>query len=211
MAKQRPEASRPKQARALKTEQTLLDALEKLLAQKSFADVTVSELALEAGVTTGAIYRRFVDKEDVLRAACQRFIERPQMHDVDFADDLTDQQLLHEYFRGLMSYMLRNAHIMRAANYLNDIESFDHMNTARAASADWLAARIRTSNLSTKELDKRCRFVLRIATATFRDTFLTGRGATLSEAETRSKFEDKLDRLCQNLATMACSYLETAD
>jgi len=139
MAKQRPEASRPKQARALKTEQTLLDALEKLLAQKSFADVTVSELALEAGVTTGAIYRRFVDKEDVLRAACQRFIERPQMHDVDFAEHLTDKQLLHEYFRGLMSYMLRNAHIMRAANYLNDIESFDHMNTARAASADWLA------------------------------------------------------------------------
>ena len=115
---------KPKQARAIKTEQALLDAFERLLAEKPFGTLTVSELARTAGVTTGAIYRRFADKEDVLRAAFHRFMERTEMHDTDFPASLSEHQLLESYFEDLMQFTLANIHLMRAANSLNDIESF---------------------------------------------------------------------------------------
>ena len=91
-----PTNQRPKQARSLRTEQALLDALEALLSRKSFVDLTVSELAREAGLTTGAIYRRFKDKEDVLRAAFQRFYEssrvRTLTNETDFPAAMSDRQ-----------------------------------------------------------------------------------------------------------------------
>lgn len=64
----------PVQERSQKTEQNLLDALEKLLVKKSITDLTVAEIAAEAGVTTGAIYRRFKDKQHLLQSAFIRFL-----------------------------------------------------------------------------------------------------------------------------------------
>ncbi len=199
---------KPKQARSVKTEQKLLDALEKLLANKSFTDLTVAELAREAGVTTGAIYRRFVDKEDVLRSAFQRFIhDRMLMYDFVYPAELSDRELLRNYFSNLMQFTLNNVHIMRAANHLNDIEAFDHMTQARADTAEWLAGRIRSSNLQPDELRNRCRFVLRVVTATFRDTFVSGRGAVDAQNDNPAKVHPRLERLCDRLADMASSYL----
>ena len=65
----------PVQDRSKKTQQALLDALERLLAEKTINELTVAQIAAEAGVTTGAIYRRFKDKKDLLHAAFDRFLE----------------------------------------------------------------------------------------------------------------------------------------
>jgi len=94
---------KPKQARSINTEQRLIDALETLLASRDFSDLTVTELASEAGLTTGAIYRRFEDKEDLLRTAFHRFVEeRTELYSPAFADDLSDYELLKAYFRNVM-------------------------------------------------------------------------------------------------------------
>lgn len=202
---------RPKQARSLKTEQALLDALEALLVQKSFGDLTVSELAREADLTTGAIYRRFKDKEDVLRGAFQRFYERSQFRiettGEDFPEGMTDRQILEKYFSDLMHFTLDHIHLMRAANHLNDPSSFQLMTEARTLSADWLASRLKSSNLPLAELKHRTRFVLRIATATFRDTFLAGTGAVTEKIRYISDHEADLENLTQNLVDMARDYL----
>ncbi|MGD1933787.1 MAG: TetR/AcrR family transcriptional regulator [Candidatus Phaeomarinobacter sp.] len=201
---------KPKQARAIKTEQALLDALERILARKSFTELTVSELAREAGVTTGAIYRRFTDKEDVLRTAFQRFTERPRMHDTDYPSSMSDRQVLERYFDDLMRFTLSNIPLMRATNTLNDLQSFDQMTHARAASAEWLAGRIQSSHLEEDELKRRCQFVVRIATATFRDTFLSGRGVADSETHDGNSHDRALERLSIDLAELAEGYLSLA-
>lgn len=198
---------RPKQERAKKTEQALLDALERLLATKSFADLTVSELAREADLTTGAIYRRFADKNDVLRAAFQRFLDRTEMHDAEYPASLSDHEVLARYLGELMEFTIENIHLMRAANGLGDLSAFDQMNEARSQSASWLAKRLQTSSLSRDELLKRCRFVLRVVTATYRDTFLSGRAAIGSRADYKREHQSELDGLIEDMTKLARSYL----
>jgi len=201
----------PKQSRSIATERKLLDALVKLLAQKSFNDLTVAELAEEAGVTTGAIYRRFADKEDVLQTAFERLIaERTGLYNSTYPEDLSDRDLLKAYFKNLMEFVIGNAALMRAANGLNNQESFEHLVRARAETAKWMSNRIRNSPLPDRAKEDRVRMVLRVVTATFRDTFLSGRASAAIENDgaERSEHERRLDRLCSNLADMASSYLE---
>ena len=198
---------KPKQARSIKTEQALLDALERLLVEKPFGDLTVSELAREAGLTTGAIYRRFADKNDVLRAAFQRFLDRTETHDAEYPMELSDDEVLARYFTELMEFTMANIHLMRAANNLNDLSAFDQMTGARSVSAGWLASRLRTSSLSDDELLKRCRFVLRVATATYRDTFLSGRGAISSRSSYKREHRRELEALVKDMVELAQSHL----
>lgn len=204
-------SQRPKQARSIRTEQALLDALERLLIDRSFADLTVSVLAREAGLTTGAIYRRFKDKEDVLRAAFQRFYERSEeqtaLNAAAFPADLDDRALLGKYVSELMTFTLEHIHLMRAANHLNDIGSFELMTRARSLSADWLSARLTSSPLPEELLRQRTRFVLRVVTATFRDTFLSGAGQVSAENGIGEDRQREHERLCNNLVDLACGYL----
>jgi len=66
----------PQQARSLETLSRLLDATESLLSEGGVDAATVPAIAAKAGVSIGAVYRRFVDKDALLHAACQRFLER---------------------------------------------------------------------------------------------------------------------------------------
>ncbi len=204
-----PEQQRPKQARALETERKLLESLMRLLAEKSFSELTVAELAREAGVTTGAIYRRFENKEDVLRAAVYRFVlDRTQEYESTYPAELTDRQLLKSYLSNLLDFTHTNANLLRAADSINDVESFGHLVQARKATADWLANRIQTSSLPIQELRKRMQTTLRIATATYRDALVSNTGAAAASEEDRESAQAKLNSLCSNLAEMAESYLE---
>src|SRR3954463_16064866 len=54
------------QARSTETSNRLLAAAEALFAEQSFDDTSVAEIAERAGVTTGAFYARFRDKEALL-------------------------------------------------------------------------------------------------------------------------------------------------
>lgn len=56
----------PKQERAQRTLNSLLDALERLLDTHEFGSISVRDIAGEAGVTTGALYGHVASKEDLL-------------------------------------------------------------------------------------------------------------------------------------------------
>lgn len=204
-------AKKPMQARALKTQQNLLDAFEKLLTQKSFLELTVAELAKEAGLTTGAIYRRFKDKNDVLQSAFERFYARAEAfyvaQDDTYPDTLTDREVLETFFNGVMNNTLDNIHLMRAANSLNDEKSFELMIGARDIAATWLAGRLRSSSLDEKTLTGKCRFIVRLATATFRDTFLSGRQAVTRRKGYIAAHEKELTSLNKEFVEMAFEFL----
>jgi AcrR family transcriptional regulator len=65
----------PLQARSQLTLSRILDAAESILAEKKWEDASVAEIARRAGSSVGAFYTRFPDKDTLLAALHQRFIE----------------------------------------------------------------------------------------------------------------------------------------
>jgi AcrR family transcriptional regulator len=63
----------PQQHRSRATLDRLLDAAEAVLEEKSFSDATLSEIVDRAGLTIGAFYRRFPDKDALLHHLDERF------------------------------------------------------------------------------------------------------------------------------------------
>jgi AcrR family transcriptional regulator len=59
------------QERSQRTLNSLLDAAERLLEEKSYHEISLAELVAEAGVTTGAFYNRFASKTDLLPSLYQ--------------------------------------------------------------------------------------------------------------------------------------------
>jgi AcrR family transcriptional regulator len=68
-----------RQARSQQTLERLLDSAEALIADKGFDDVTVVEIAARAGFSVGAVYSRFRDKQGVLHAVQDRFVEEAHL------------------------------------------------------------------------------------------------------------------------------------
>src|SRR5713101_8034651 len=65
----------PKQARSRLTLHRLLSAAEALLDHGGLEAATVPAIAKAAGVSVGVVYRRFPDKDMLLRAVYQRAFE----------------------------------------------------------------------------------------------------------------------------------------
>lgn len=65
-----------RQKRSLETVERLLDAAEEILAEKGYEAATVPAIAAKAGLSVGVVYRRFPDKDAMIRAAWGRFFAR---------------------------------------------------------------------------------------------------------------------------------------
>ncbi len=65
----------PRQARSHLTLGRILDAAEALLREKRWEDASVAEIARRAGSSVGAFYTRFRDKDALLSALHERFVE----------------------------------------------------------------------------------------------------------------------------------------
>jgi len=66
----------PRQARSQETLDRLLDTAEQLVAEKGFGDATIAELVRRAGSSVGAFYARFRDKDGLLYALYERYLEQ---------------------------------------------------------------------------------------------------------------------------------------
>src|ERR1041385_3263747 len=63
----------PQQVRRRETLDRILDAAEQVLEEKAFGEATLAEIMERAGVTVGAFYRRFPDKDALLHHLDERF------------------------------------------------------------------------------------------------------------------------------------------
>src|SRR5918998_2655907 len=70
----------PQQTRSQATLDRILDAAESVLAEKSFGEATLAEIMERAGVTVGAFYRRFPDKDALLHLLDNRFFN--ELHEL---------------------------------------------------------------------------------------------------------------------------------
>lgn len=66
----------PRQSRALKTRESLLAAVEKLVAEEGPDAVTTTRVAQETGLAVGTIYRYFIDRDALLLAAYDATVRR---------------------------------------------------------------------------------------------------------------------------------------
>jgi AcrR family transcriptional regulator len=66
----------PRQARSQETLERILDTAEALVAEKGFEDTSVAEVARRAGSSVGAFYARFRDKDGLLYALYERYLEQ---------------------------------------------------------------------------------------------------------------------------------------
>lgn len=95
-------------------------ALERLLRKKDFDDIGIAELAAEAGVAVGTVYRRFENKEALVPLLFDLWHERSQAqlaHAAIEASTLATadlRSLLREQMRAAHRFIRAQAHILRA-------------------------------------------------------------------------------------------------
>lgn len=66
----------PQTERARRSLERILSAVEELLVEKEFSEITVGEIADKAGVSTGLLYSRFDGKDEILPYLIKRFYRR---------------------------------------------------------------------------------------------------------------------------------------
>ncbi|AWZ01962.1 HTH-type transcriptional regulator EthR [Rhodobiaceae bacterium] len=112
--------SPPLQKRSRATLEALLSATEQLLAEKSFADVTVGNIVREAKSSSGSFYARFPDKNALLHALHERFAQRSIQATRDQVAarggvKMPLDQLCRQMIEGLVEGHLKNRGVLRAA------------------------------------------------------------------------------------------------
>lgn len=71
--------------RYVQSEQAICDALARLLESKSLSDISMSELAREAGISRGTLYAHHVNVDDAYEQAVRLFYERTETFDEHFS------------------------------------------------------------------------------------------------------------------------------
>jgi len=126
----------PKQRRSRESYERVLDAARTLLEENGFEGLTVQEIAARAGVSIGAIYERFGNKESLLRAVHARLME--SMSDANEATEATVMSVegaaaaIADAVSGIARLMHENRKALRAFMHLGAV---DEVISARGSEA----------------------------------------------------------------------------
>ena len=176
----------PQQARSQATLERLLDAAETLLANKSWEDTAVSEIARRAESSVGAFYARFRDKDGLLQALQERFLVEAYAT----ADDALDPERwegasLAEIMAAVVEFLVRiheergpllRALQLRAATHPDTNERSDLL-TRHLEQGLQRLAQDRGDEISHPDPEKGVEFVLRIVLAVLMQRKLLGEDA----------------------------------
>jgi AcrR family transcriptional regulator len=92
----------------------LIDAAVEVLDKFGIEGATVPRIAARAGVSPGTIYRRFPDKDSLLREVCLRTLEANyELTKEMFAPDLWKDKSLAEMARAIIDFILERNRIHR--------------------------------------------------------------------------------------------------
>jgi AcrR family transcriptional regulator len=105
----------PVQERSQRTRERLIAALESLLREGSFEQATVADIADRAGVSVGAVYRRFRNKEAFIPVLFDLYFQRLSAETGPPLDSAVDlREALRAQVRAAWSFVQREGHILRA-------------------------------------------------------------------------------------------------
>ena len=109
----------PRQVRSQETLDRILDTAEVLVAEKGFEDTHVADMARRAESSVGAFYARFRDKEGLLYALYERYLEQAlatadEALDPDRWDGADIPEIFSSVARFLVSIYRERAGLIRA-------------------------------------------------------------------------------------------------
>jgi AcrR family transcriptional regulator len=105
----------PKQRRSRESYERVLDAAHALLEENGFEGFTAQEVAARSGVSIGAIYERFGNKETLLRAVHARLMESILEADERAGDPTVGAQTAAEAILDAVGAMARTMNANRKA------------------------------------------------------------------------------------------------
>lgn len=196
----------PRQARSRETLTRLLDAAEAVLREGGLEAATVPAIAERAGLSVGAVYRRFPDKDGLLRAVHDRTLHRfREMNDTKMAPELfagaTLSQWVAGMIRGLLFVYRQDRRLMQAMQEFAETHA-DPAFRARAADTNRAALERFTALLTSKAAEvshphpeTAARFALLTIGLILRRLVLAGQPAPGLELGDNVSLEDELTRL----------------
>ncbi|MGJ3231857.1 MAG: TetR/AcrR family transcriptional regulator [Oceanicaulis sp.] len=107
------------QARSKKTRDSIVAALDRLLKDRPFEQVSVAEIAREAGVSVGAVYTRFENKDALIPVLFELYQKRLEEEGARRAAEPAPEGLrdtLKAAMGQAWAMMERHGHLMRAAH-----------------------------------------------------------------------------------------------
>ncbi|MFL5385458.1 MAG: TetR/AcrR family transcriptional regulator [Longimicrobiaceae bacterium] len=109
----------PRQERSRETLARLLDAAEAVLAEGGLEAATVPAIAKRAGLSVGAVYRRFPDKDALLRAVYFRMIARARERNAanmnpELYAAMPLETVLRAMVRGIVQHYRENRTLLQA-------------------------------------------------------------------------------------------------
>ena len=109
----------PRQSRSRETSTRLLDAAQAVLAEGGLEAATVPAIARHAGLSVGAVYRRFSDKDALLRAVYFRLFGRAREQNAARLDPalyrgVALETVLGAMVRGMVQYYRENRTLLKA-------------------------------------------------------------------------------------------------
>ncbi len=87
-------------------EEAIINAVNRLLAEKGFEAMTVDEVALNVGIAKASLYKHFTSKEDLAAAAMAHVMQRAQAFLASLAPELSPLDCLRAVTRWTMQLNL---------------------------------------------------------------------------------------------------------
>ena len=115
----------PRQVRSRETLARLLDAAEGVLAEGGLEAATVPAIAKRAGLSVGAVYRRFADKDALLRAVYFRMLTRARERNAagtnpELYASLPLETVLRMMVQGIVRHFRENRTLLQAMHRYAD-------------------------------------------------------------------------------------------
>lgn len=196
----------PRQARSRETLTRLLDATEAVLREGGLEAATVPAIAKRAGLSVGAVYRRFPDKDALLRAVHERtFVRVRELNesrmDPGIFAGATLEQWVGGMIRGIVYVYRQDRRLMQAMLEYSETHS-DAGFRARAAETNQAALASFAELVKSKAAEVRhprpetaARFALVTLGLLMRGLILADHTAPGLELGDDVKLEDELTRL----------------
>lgn len=111
----------------LRVKSSITDALLQLMYQKSFSDITITEIIKTAGVARVSFYRNYNSREDVLLTLIEDILAKYQnLVESDGAEYYTYRNVLHsfQYFKDYGCYVLDLYHFGYGSILLEKLNQF---------------------------------------------------------------------------------------
>lgn len=120
----------PQQARSRQTTERLLTATLAVIDAKGLAGVTIPAIAASAGLSTGGVYRRFTDKDALIRAAFLQLLEASEAANVssvppDLFRGATLEQALQALGRALVAQYRGRTGLLKALDQFLEFQTDD--------------------------------------------------------------------------------------